>query len=155
YRPAGAMPKRPGLFSDAHRLQPLLCEGTGIATGTLEPSALPVAGLSHRRSKTMKHNLPLALGVAFVASTLSLAAQTSTTAPKTHPQTMKTKTAAEMADRHFVKTAAEGGMAEVQLGQLAVEKASNPKVKDFGQRMVTDHGKANDELKSIAASKNI
>jgi len=104
----------------------------------------------------MKYSLPLALGVAFVASTLGLAAQTShsTTAPKKYPQTT-TKTAAEMAEHHFVKTAAEGGMAEVQLGQLAVDKASNPKVKDFGQRMVTDHGKATAELKAIAASKNI
>lgn len=103
----------------------------------------------------MKHNLPLALGVAFVASTIGLAAQTTTTAPKPHPQTMKGPTATPMTDRHFVKTAAEGGMAEIQLGQLAVDKASNPKVKDFGQRMVTDHGKALDELKSIAASQNI
>jgi putative membrane protein len=46
-------------------------------------------------------------------------------------------------------------MAEVALGQLATEKASNAKVKDFGQRMMTDHGKANDELKALAASKNI
>jgi putative membrane protein len=97
----------------------------------------------------------LALGVAFVASTFSLAAQTTTTAPKTHPQTMMGTAATTMADRHFVKTAFEGGMAEVQLGQLAVDKASNPKVKDFGQRMVTDHGKANDELKAIAESKHI
>jgi putative membrane protein len=103
----------------------------------------------------MKHNLPLALGVAFVASTLSLAAQTSTTAPKTHPQTMKNAAATPMTDRHFVKTAAEGGMAEIELGQLAVDKASNQKVKDFGRRMVTDHGKALDELKSIAESKKI
>jgi len=51
--------------------------------------------------------------------------------------------------------AARGGLAEVELGQLASEKASSDQVKQFGQKMVTDHGKANDELKSLAQSKNI
>jgi putative membrane protein len=59
------------------------------------------------------------------------------------------------ADHQFVMEAAQGGMAEVELGQLATEKASSDAVKQFGQRMVTDHGKANDELKSLAQSKNI
>ena len=53
-------------------------------------------------------------------------------------------------DTEFRTKAAQGGMAEVALGQLAVNKASDPKVKEFGQRMVDDHGKANEELKSIA-----
>ena len=55
------------------------------------------------------------------------------------------------ADHKFATDAAEGGMAEVQLGQLAVSKASNPDVKNFGQRMIDDHGKANDQLKSTAS----
>jgi len=59
------------------------------------------------------------------------------------------------ADEEFVKESAMGGMAEVELGQLASEKAANARVKMFAQQMVTDHGKANDELKSLAASKNI
>jgi putative membrane protein len=46
-------------------------------------------------------------------------------------------------------------MAEVELGKLATEKASNPDVKKFGQRMVDDHSKANDELKEVASSKGI
>jgi putative membrane protein len=54
-----------------------------------------------------------------------------------------------------VKDAAAGGMAEVALGKLVADKGSNAKVKDFAQRMVTDHGKANDELKGLAAKKNI
>lgn len=57
------------------------------------------------------------------------------------------------ADSKFVMEAAQGGLEEVQLGQVAVQKAQNDKVKQFGQRMVDDHSKANDELKSIA-SKN-
>jgi len=59
------------------------------------------------------------------------------------------------ADRKFVEDAAKGGMAEVQLGQLAAQKAQSSDVKQFGQRMVDDHTKANDQLKSIASSKGV
>jgi len=58
-------------------------------------------------------------------------------------------------DKAFVMKAAQGGMTEVQLGQLAADKATSQDVKDFGAKMVTDHGMANDELKSIAAAKEI
>lgn len=59
------------------------------------------------------------------------------------------------ADKMFMKKAAEGGLAEVQLGQLAADKASSNDVKQFGQQMVDDHGKANDQLKSIAQQKGV
>jgi len=59
------------------------------------------------------------------------------------------------ADNTFVTKAAEGGLAEVELGNLAKDKASDPAVKSFGQQMVDDHGKANDELKQLASSKGI
>lgn len=55
----------------------------------------------------------------------------------------------------FAKEAAMGGMAEVDLGQLAASKAESADVKQFGQRMVDDHGKANDELKSWASQKKV
>ena len=58
-------------------------------------------------------------------------------------------------DKKFVTDAAEGGMAEVELGQLATQNAESQEVKDFGQRMVTDHSKANDQLKQIAEQKGI
>jgi putative membrane protein len=59
------------------------------------------------------------------------------------------------ADKTFVKKAAEGGLAEVELGKLATEKAGSEQVKQFGQRMVNDHSKANDQLKQVAQSQGI
>jgi putative membrane protein len=68
----------------------------------------------------------------------------------------KPATAAKtMADDHFVMDVAHAGMAEVELGRMATEKASKDDVKKFGQRMVDDHTKAGDELKSIAQTKNM
>ncbi|MBT1071405.1 DUF4142 domain-containing protein [Pelotalea chapellei] len=58
------------------------------------------------------------------------------------------------ADKKFFMEAASGGMMEVQLGQLARDKGQTQDVKDFGSRMVTDHTKANDELKQLAQQKN-
>jgi putative membrane protein len=58
-------------------------------------------------------------------------------------------------DKTFMRKAAKGGMMEVAMGKLAEEKGQSEDVKSFGKRMVTDHGKANDELKKIAAQKNV
>lgn len=55
----------------------------------------------------------------------------------------------------FAVKAANGGMMEVQLGEYAAKNASDKSVKDFGSMMVTDHSKANDELKALSTSKNI
>lgn len=52
-------------------------------------------------------------------------------------------------DKKFIKEASSGGMFEVKTGQIAEKQSSNEKVKAFGQRMVTDHTKANQELMDI------
>lgn len=58
-------------------------------------------------------------------------------------------------DKQFLDSAAKGGLAEVQLGELAAQKASDAQVKQFAQRMDQDHGKANQQVKTLAASKGI
>lgn len=58
-------------------------------------------------------------------------------------------------DTKFAVAAADGGMLEVQLGQLAQTNGANAQVKQLGQMMIDDHSKANEELKATAAQKNI
>ncbi len=58
-------------------------------------------------------------------------------------------------DLAFMNDAAPGSMAEVELGKMAAGKSNNAEVKAFGQKMVEDHTKANDELKQLAAQKKV
>jgi predicted outer membrane protein len=58
-------------------------------------------------------------------------------------------------DEKFMEKAAQGGMAEVQLGQLATQRAQRDEVKRFAQRMVTDHTAANDKLKQVTTQKGV
>lgn len=58
-------------------------------------------------------------------------------------------------DRSFVNQAAEGGLAEVELGKMAETKAANTQVKQFAERMVHDHTQANDQLKQVASDEGI
>ncbi len=58
-------------------------------------------------------------------------------------------------DAEFLQRAAADGIAEVELGKLAEQKALRDEVKQFGTRMVKDHGQANDELRAIAGAKGV
>jgi putative membrane protein len=59
------------------------------------------------------------------------------------------------ADRKFIEDAAEGGMMEVQVGQMAESKATDPNAKAFGETLVKDHTAANNELVKLANSKHV
>jgi putative membrane protein len=90
--------------------------------------------------KTQILSCTVALGLAVGLSP----AQAQDAATTTHHKTAS-------ADLLFAKKAAAGGLTEVQLGQLASQNGDTQSVKDFGSKMVTDHGKANDALKAVAA----
>lgn len=63
--------------------------------------------------------------------------------------------AADNPDASFYKKAAEGGLAEVELGKLAQDKSPTQSVKEFGSMMIKDHSAANEKLKAIAEAKSI
>jgi putative membrane protein len=61
----------------------------------------------------------------------------------------------QQADQDFVMKAAQGGLAEVAMGQVGSQKATHPDVKAFAVRMVSDHGQANGELTQLAMTKSL
>jgi putative membrane protein len=80
--------------------------------------------------------------------------QTPNTTQNQNP-TRSVVTSSGSEDIEFVLDAAQGGLAEVELGKLAAQHAQSDEVKKFAQRMVDDHTKANEQLKKIADSKSI
>ncbi len=71
------------------------------------------------------------------------------------PQAQADQAQVAQEDLDFATEAAQGGLMEVRLGELAQQQAKAEGVKDFGQRMVDDHGQANDKLKQIVEQKGI
>jgi putative membrane protein len=65
------------------------------------------------------------------------------------------QTKLDAGDTHFARAAAQGGLAEIQLGRLAGDRGSNEAVKAFGERMVVQHGAAGDQLKAAVQNQNI
>jgi putative membrane protein len=61
----------------------------------------------------------------------------------------------EAGGESFLKTAAQGQQAEIALGQLATQKASNPDVKQFGAQMIEDHQKASQEVRQLASKEGV
>ena len=102
----------------------------------------------------------LALGAAVALFPLAGLSQTgsmsnSSSSHSTTSMNSKSGSSLSASDKKFVRDAAQGGMAEVELGKLATEKASSDDVKKFGQRMVDDHTKAGDQLKQVASSEGV
>lgn len=85
----------------------------------------------------------------------SVAASDTSGTTSTNPATSASATPVSTADQDFMQKAATGGMAEVSLGQQVSPAAKNPDAKGFADRMVTDHSKANDELKQLASTKGV
>jgi len=86
----------------------------------------------------------------FISSAMSVALAATLAAQSPAAQTPPTDP-----DHRFVFNTYMSGLAEVRLGELAQQKASSAEVKQFGERLMTDHKKANEELKTIAATKTI
>lgn len=91
-----------------------------------------------------------------IAAGLVLAASFATAdAARAEQADSAAKSTLSMGDKKFVNEAAKGGMEEVELGQLAQEKASSDDVKKFGKRMVDDHTRASSELTQLAQGKGL
>jgi predicted outer membrane protein len=112
-------------------------------------AGIGIAFLSHGHRETHFMSCRIHTSAAFVA-VLSVATWASAQSSPATEDAGK-----QSADSGFATEAAEGGLAEVQLGQLATQKASNEDVKRFGQMMVDDHSKANEQLNQIAQSKHL
>ena len=93
--------------------------------------------------------------IAGIAQSGSMSDSSSNSHSGSSMSSSSTKSNLSLSDKKFVRDAAQGGMAEVELGKLATEKASSDDVKKFGQRMVDDHTKAADQLKQVASSEGI
>jgi putative membrane protein len=103
-----------------------------------------------RRQKFMPAILALALGAAtLLLGTPGAQAQNDMSGGVTNA------TSLTVADQKFMTNAAEGGLLEVKLGDLASQKATRDDVKSFGQKMVSDHTQINNDLKSLASQKGV
>jgi putative membrane protein len=92
-----------------------------------------------------------ALVAGLLASPAAFAQVSHPNAPGGTAPAMISKESLSQQDKGFIKDAAEGGMAEVELSKIA-EKSQNPEVKRFAEQMVRDHTAANTELTGIVTA---
>jgi putative membrane protein len=96
------------------------------------------------------------LGAGIAARAQQYPAQESQPRQSTRTSTMpQTNSTNMMSDEMFAKKAAQANLAEVKLGELAEQKGGTQQVRNFGQRMVTDHTKAGNQLKNVAQKESI
>jgi putative membrane protein len=100
-------------------------------------------------SKTITTAALVAFGV-FASVEYTAVAQTGGTM-----MNQQSQTGLSALDRQFMYQAAQGGMAEVQLARLALQKSSSSGVKQYAQEMITDHTQANNQLKTLAREKGL
>ena len=101
----------------------------------------------------MRPRIPTIMAALVVFTAVAFAQPQS--APPSAASTNPASSNISAADRTFAPKAAAAGLAEVNDAQIALQNASRQDVKDFAQRMVQDHTKANNRLKLIASSKGI
>lgn len=103
-------------------------------------------------------------GAAYAQADTSRSPQTSDQAPSAAGQPgarsdsgaeQRAESQLSRGDRKFLEKAAKDGMAEVELGQIAAQKASSDQVRQFAQQMVQEHTRANEQLQSIAQSQGL
>src|SRR5690606_30273917 len=103
------------------------------------------SGLGHlqpTRSKIMKTFRLAALSFAIAAFTAAGAAHAA-------------DSELNRGDSRFLQRAAQSGMLEIEASKLAVERAQNPQIKEFAQKMITDHTAVDKELRTLAQSKKV
>ena len=83
------------------------------------------------------------------------AAALGTVAASAAPNDARTANQLTKEDRDFFEDAAQGGLFEVKLGQVVVKQGASEDVKQFAQRMIDDHSRANQELSRLAAKKQM
>jgi putative membrane protein len=112
----------------------------------------------------MKNKLSTSAHIGIIAALLSFLSFTGAAMGQMDPSAGKSTgqisaagkpAALSAADKTFMNNAAKGGMMEVEGGKLAAQSSQNADVKKFGNRMVTDHSKANNELMALAAKKGV
>ncbi|MDQ2824176.1 MAG: DUF4142 domain-containing protein [Verrucomicrobiota bacterium] len=84
-----------------------------------------------------------------------LSSNSPTPAPKKGESPAAAKGKLSSQDKSFMMNAAKGGMMEVEWGKLAAQNGQSADVKNFGNRMMTDHGKANNELMALAKEEGV
>jgi Predicted outer membrane protein len=97
----------------------------------------------------------LAFSIAYIGCTGASRERAADQAPNSAGYADRSTSSVSAADQEFAKKAAQGGMAEVELGRLAQRQGTSAHVKDFGKMLVEDHTKANNDLKDVAAKENI
>lgn len=94
-------------------------------------------------------------GAIAVVFTMSAFAQNTMNTDSSMKSDKKMMSGKKNPDSKFMMTLATGGMNEITLSQTAVSKSTNEEVKSYAQKMIDDHTMAGDELKTLAASKNV
>jgi putative membrane protein len=106
--------------------------------------ALPLLTAGQALAQTASTTAPLTPGAA-----------PSTVAPATAAMTTAAPGNLSAVDKRFIMKAAAGGMAEVQVAQLAEQKTQDPTVKAFAEKMIADHTPNNEQLEKLAESKGV